>query len=149
LALITLGCVVQLHGLELSVAQRREPTNSGGFVAKLPYTGGVVHQPRRFFIKMTKITEISKIEPEAKPEINLASLHDHFPDTRIRDCAKRLNVIVDAWLAGVGDLEGVPYLLVDAINATERLRAYLMEWGQAWRVLSQDSPQASQSSRHP
>src|SRR5262249_42452276 len=79
--------------------------------------------------------------PEAKPELNLARLHDDFPDTRILGCAKRLNVIVDAWRAGVGGLEGVPYLVVDAINATEDLRSYLVEWGQVRGVLSQDPSQ--------
>jgi hypothetical protein len=86
---------------------------------------------------------------ELGPEVNLARLHDQFPDTRIRGCAKRLNVIADAWQAGVGGLEGVPPLLADAIRASEELREYLTVWCRAYGVSGSTPPRLSESSRHP
>ncbi len=81
-------------------------------------------------------SEGRRSEPEGRPAIDLPRLHYNLPvaSASIRSYAKRLNLIVDAWEAGVGGPEGVPYLLADAIRAAEELRTHLTEWCRVYGV---------------
>jgi hypothetical protein len=86
---------------------------------------------------------MSAATTEQGPEI---SYHRDFPDSDIRDLARRLTAIVGAYDASVGGTDGPAYMLLDALTATESLAGRLRAKAEMWGLLTSD---AAQSHRRP
>lgn len=67
--------------------------------------------------------------PDEKTQINYRG---EFPDRHIRDCARRLGVIVDAYDCCVGGRNEPIHLLSNAIMETENLAKVLRTTAQKW-----------------